>query len=573
VIEDDAMEFDAVEEAPPRLKLRDYQERGVEAVEAGWPQFGRQLLDVCTGGGKTEIACALMKRRHERDKGRTLFLAHRENLVIQSAKRIADRTGLKVGVEMASQYAPPSCDIVVGSVQSLQNPSRLMGFKESHFAQVIADESHHSLSDSWQRVLNYFHFGKRSLDPNWGIPDVDVRVPYFADLLGITATPDISGKKKLGHFYQRLAFRFSYLDAVEQGWLVPPVAKSVPLEIDIRGLSAKRTDHGADLGDAELAAKLIPIIGALADQLAKLAMDRKTIAYVPSVQCAKLLAEEVTKRGMDGQFVSGECEDKQEKLEHFSQFGGRGSVLTNCSLVVEGTDVPSVDCIAAFRATQSAAFYRQFCGRACRPLKGLVDHLETAAERRAAIAASRKSAFLILDPCWITDRIQLCSPFTLVTSKPESAEMAKGKKGSLIEAGKEAERDLIQALAKEAKKHAHKDARTINPLDWAMNLGSVDLAAYEPETDWEAAPPMEGQLALIGKSGIDVSAVTSRGMASKLLDMILDRTRDGKCTPEQMSFLIRLGMKPEDAARTPKRQAGAIIGRKRAEWAARRRAT
>lgn len=75
--------------------LRDYQ---LEAFDAA-VDHGAGILQLPTGSGKTEIFAALAWA----NRGRWLFLAHREILVRQAAKRFAERTGRTAGLLVAGE--------------------------------------------------------------------------------------------------------------------------------------------------------------------------------------------------------------------------------------------------------------------------------------------------------------------------------------------------------------------------------------------------------------------------------------------------------------------------------------
>src|SRR5690606_7555906 len=66
-------------------------------------------------------------------------------------------------------------------------------------------------------------------------------------------------------------------------------------------------------------------------------------------------------------------------------------------IATEGFDDPGIGLVVMARPTKSRALYSQCIGRGTRPLNGLVDGLDTADERRAAIAGSAKPNVLVLD--------------------------------------------------------------------------------------------------------------------------------------------------------------------------------
>ncbi len=549
----EVIDFD-FDEPQPAIRLRPYQERMRSDIHAAFEKFNRVLAEACTGAGKTTLF-AIITKDFVAKGGKVLVIVNRERLVNQAAGRIRKETGLEVDIEMAGENASPYAPVVVASVQTLMRVNRLTSFADNHFALVIADESHHALAAGWLRILNYFHYGSQSLQENWLPPEPGIPYEAKCKVLGVTATPD----EKLGQFFEYAIDPYLLLQAVADGWLVKPVAKSIPLKIDLKGLRPGRTINGSDLKAEEVSEKLIPVIEALAEQIALLAADRKTIAFTPSVKCAQLLNEAVKRHGLNGIFVSGECLDVDEKTEAFVK-AGKGTVLANCCLYCEGADFPDVDCVVVARATKSRAFFRQMVGRGTRVLPGIVDHLATPEERRAAIAASAKPDLLILDPLWISDRIPICDAFDLVTDKPEIKErMKEGGDGDLEEAEARAERDLIAALAKEARKHARRQARTIDPLAHAVSLGDSALADWKPETKWDLDPMTPGQRDFLEKQGVATDKIKYKGLASKIINRLLARMKMHLATPRQLSLMAQLGLDEQTCAVLTAEQATAAI--------------
>ena len=545
--------------APARgLVLRDYQIAAKQAVAEGWATYKRQLIDAATGTGKTTLFASIAADEWKAG-GRTLILENRDALVRQTAKRIADETGLGCEVEMAGEHATPFAPVVVASVQTLCRDARLTGFADNHFSLIVTDECHHALARSYEKVTNYFHFGKESLAEGWLEPMPDVNYEAKARVLGVTATPEINGTRHLSEAFQRIAFQYQLLHAVKDGWLVPIITKNIPLKIDLRGLRPGRTPNGSDFKAEDLSAKMVPILEALALQIVDMARNRKVMAFTPSVECARILAAAIDRNGMRGIFVSGECLDVNAKTEEYRR-SGPGTVLCNCALYVEGADFPDTDCVVVARATKSVGFWRQMVGRGTRTLKGVVEGLETPAERRAAIAASAKPNLLILDPLWISDRIDLCDAYDLYTDKPEVKEIMK-KTGLSPESAEVAERDFIKALEKEARKHARKAARTIDPLAWAVSLGDATFANYVPEPGWESAPPSAGQLEFLRKQGMDTKEIRYKGLASKIIGRIMTRISLRLATPHQLSLMHKLGLDEQTCAKLTIVEATSAIDR------------
>ncbi len=543
------------------FRLRDYQIKAKEAVATGWATYSRQLLDMATGTGKTTLFAAIAAEWYA-DGSKTLVIENRDALVRQTAKRIANETGLETDIEMASDHASPFAPIVVASVATLMRDNRLTGFAPDHFRLLVCDEAHHNLSKSFMKVCSYFHYGAESLQPDWVKPEDGTYQPKAA-ILGTTATPELAGKRQLGEFYQKVAFTYQLFQAVQDGWLVPAKATMEPLQCDFKGLRAKRTTHGLDYDPTEIAARMIPIIEALAKQIVRLAGNRKTMAFMPSVNTANLLAEAINRNGLRAIFVSGECLDRDEKTEEFVVHGP-GIVLSTAALYTEGFDVPDVDCVFP-GITKSRGYYRQKVGRATRPLPGIFEGLETAQERRAAIAASAKPDFLVIDPFCRSEIIDLCDVYDLYTDTDEVKQAMKAAGPPSPESAEKAERDFIKTLEKEARKHARKVARTIDPLRWAVSISDEQIANYVHETPADAGPVTPGQLGMLERAKINTSKITCSGLADKIIRKYMNRVEHGLATPEQLEFLHTLGFPDEKAAFLTKDAAGAIIGRLKAQ--------
>ncbi len=545
---------------PRKFSLRGRQPEWLETIDTDLP-LHRKVLVVAPGGiGKSSIMGQLALRYHHRGL-KTLVLANRDKLAHQTAGRISAETGIEVGIEMGEYHASPFDPIVVASVQTLGRMNRLTGFSPDNFGLLLCDECHFSMAAQYQRIMSYFHYGAESLDELWEPP---VEYKPKALIAGFTATPYIGERRTLGDFYNHISVNYSYLEAVQEGWLVGPRQISIPIKVDLRKYKAKNTPTGMDFSSADLSEALEPIIEELADQCVSIGHDRKAMHFLPSVQCARMMSEALNRRGLESVYVSGECVDGDEKTDWF-QAAGPGTSLCNAQIYGFGIDFPDVDCIGWFRATLSRAFYIQGIYRASRVLKGVVDGLDTAEERVAAIAASTKKDYLVIDPLFVHDRIDLLDAYDLYTDKPEVKEKMKAVGDLSPEAAEKAERDFLKSLAKEAKKHAKKKARIIDPLAWAISVGDETLVDWVPVTSWDSGSPTKGQLDFLARQGIDVSKITYKGMAQKIIGRVLNRMKLGLASAHQLSFLKQLGIADPDAPSMTAAEASAVIDKVLAE--------
>jgi superfamily II DNA or RNA helicase len=543
---------DVVVPSKPAFKLRGRQPEWMAAILADLKLRSRILVVAPGGVGKTTLFAALAAEMWKRGI-RTLVLENRDRLTEQTAERIRKETGLDVDVEKADQHASPYAPIVVACVQSLSKVSRLTGFADTHFGLLVADECHLALSPSWLRIIHFFHHGADSLTEGWVAPKDGDYKPKCS-VVGFTASPDLGDRRNLGELFHHQSVNYSYLTAIEEGWLVGIREVNIPIHVDTRKFRIKKSAEGNSFSVEDQNTAYTPeVIEKLAAQYVEHASDRKGIIFVPSVEIARQLAVAIGALGLLAIFVSGECIDKNEKTDVFAA-AGKGSVLINCCLYTYGIDFPDVNCVAPFGAIISKVKYIQSIYRGTRVLDGVVRDSMTAEERVAAIAASKKPHLLVLSPFFISDRIKICEPFDLFGVRPEGAK----KKRAAPDFTKPGEiRDYITALENEVDKHRTKQPRTINPVALAVSL---KIMHYEPLTDADAAKPSRDELDILLAHEVDTSVIKSSGEAQILIGTLRERERLGLATPKQLNFLKVLGIPAEQAVLMKKGMAGAIIG-------------
>lgn len=546
------MEFECDFEEAPTFKLRGRQQEWVDKVEADEAAGHRRQLFIAPGGiGKSSVMGYLAKKKWQTNNTRTLITENREHLVEQTASRVHEETGLSVGIEMASQSASPYDPVVVASTQSLGRVNRLTAFAPDHFGFVVPDECHLSLAPQSQRILNYHHFGAASMADDWQRPK---EYEPLSTVCGFTASPNIGGGRSLGEWYSHVSVNYSYLHAIQEGWLVGLREENIPVTIDTRKFRTRRTAEGTDFNIADQAAAIIPIIRELAMQIVRYAADKKTICFLPSVECARLMAETLQGMGMRAIFASGECLDKGEKTDAYNA-APKGTVFCNCALVTYGVDFVDTDCIAPFAAMISKCRYVQSVYRGTRVLRGVLREGMTEQERRRAIASSAKPYCTVLSPFFISDRIDICEPFDLFSDlkrKKRTSEQRDLTQPEKI-------RDWVKSLEKAADPHQNKQARTIDPVAYSLSVGGERIAAIaEPG----AAPASKAELDALLAFGMDTTQIRSSAQAQRLISTLRERDRLGLASPKAIHQLtLRLGWPDSLASKMHGKQAGVLIAK------------
>ncbi|SFJ74828.1 DEAD/DEAH box helicase [Succinivibrio dextrinosolvens] len=512
------------------MELRPYQKEATAAVFHEWQEGrGKTLLIQATGTGKTVVFSNIVQQFLNNQKGRALILAHRDELLQQASDKLQAVTGIVPQFEKAQFTAVDSdADVVIGSVQTLTQDRRLNAYPVNAFDLIVVDEAHHCLSESYQKVLGYFN---------------------GAHVLGVTATPDRADKKDMLSYFDSVAYEYSMLQGVRDGYLSPLKALMIPLNIDISSVKVSCGDYVAsDLGNA-----LEPYLEQIAEEMTKYCMKRKTVVFMPLVAISQSFCELLNTKGFRAVEVNGQSEDRKERLQAFED--GKYNVIVNSMLLVEGWDCPSVDCLVNLRPTKSRALYTQIVGRIL----------------RLSPETGKKDA-LILDFLWMTQKLSLCRPSCIVAKDEahakkidemvENAALLDDESVDILDAEEQAEKDIIQerkeSLAKELQAQRRKKAKLVDPLQFVFSINE-NLDDYEPEAKWEFEKPSPKQLALLEKFNINPDDIDTRGKATRLIDVLMRRAHEGLSTAKQIRLLERYGF--SEVGTWTMKEAGEMITR------------
>lgn len=491
------------------MKLRPYQEKSRERVQEEWAKgVDKTLLVLPTGCGKTIVFSKIIEDRVKLGE-RVLILAHRSELLEQASDKLKKATGLKTATEKADETAKDSWfRVTVGSVQTLQREKRLKEFSKDYYNTIVIDEAHHCISESYQRVLNYFDKAK---------------------VLGVTATPDRGDMKNLGTYFESLAYEYKLPEAIREGYLSKIKSLTIPLKLDLSSVATQNGDFKA----SDVSNALDPYLEQIADEMIKHCKNRKTVVFLPLVKTSKKFKDILNEKGFKAAEVNGESKDREEVLSDFDK--GKYNVLCNSMLLTEGWDCPTVDCVIVLRPTKVRALYSQMVGRGTR-------------------LAPNKEYLLLLDFLWHVEKHELCRPAHLIAENEEVAkkmiEISENNTNvelDIEESECKAQDEVIQdreaSLAKKLEQQRKKKSKLVDPLQYEMSINAEDLASYVPSFVAEMGPPSEKQIKALENFGIYAEEIESLGKATLLLEKIHKRIDAGLTTPKQIRFLENRGFK------------------------------
>ena len=337
---------------------RYYQKEAKTSISGEYDKGNRRLLlQMATGAGKTVVFADLMNVFKDRLPGQMMVLAHTEELVTQNLKKLEQANPLlKVGKEMAGEYADPDCDIISACVKTTgrQGTKRNERFNWSNIDKLVIDEAHHSVGDDYGRVIDLVGINAAGSDKL---------------LVGVTATTQRPDGKALSEIYDKVAYVYALRQAIEDGFLVRVRGYRVSTDTSLDDVSVS----SGDFSITKLAAAVnTPARNRqVVEQWQKLASGRKTICFTADIDHAKKMAEEFNAHGIKAEAVWGDDPDRAGKIKRHQD--GVTTVLCNCAVLVEGYDDPSVSCILLARPTVSSVAYSQMVGRGTRLFEGKKD--------------------------------------------------------------------------------------------------------------------------------------------------------------------------------------------------------
>lgn len=532
--------------------LRPYQEQAVLSTLKEFNDVQSTCGVLPTGCGKTIVFCEVAKRKMP---GRTMILAHRQELVYQARKKIIEVTGLTCEVEMGELKAVEKgglfskANVVVSTIQTHtaggDGGGRMGKFDPSEFSLLVVDEAHHAISPSYRRVIDYFCTN----------PELKV--------LGVTATPDRADEEALGQVFGSVAFDYEILDAINDGWLVPITQQFV----SINGLDwANVRTLAGDLNQSDLSRVMEAEknLHGVAGPSIEIIGGKRAIVFAASVSHASSMSEIFNRhKGGMSAWVCGATpfDERARILTDFQR--GKIQVVCNCNVLTEGFDDPGVEVIVMARPTKSRALYAQMVGRSTRPLPGVVDGPVTTMGRRFAIANSQKKSCVIIDFVGNSGKHKLINTAHILGGNVseeavESAVAHARKAGRPVQMAQQLQQEEIWQKEAEERRIAEeaRRARIVPKASYVIaSIDPFDILEIKPvkSRGWDKGKVFsEKQSAMLQRNGVDPNRI-NYSAGRQLIKEIGKRIDAKLCSVGQMKILkkhgIDTGVKFEHAGR------------------------
>lgn len=358
------------------MQLRPYQEDAIRCVRKEISAGNRRvLLVISTGGGKTVTSSSMIKSAVAMGK-RCIFLAHRKELIEQCSKTLS-ALGVDHGV-IKSNHPKMNLKkpVQVASIQTL--------IRRKHWPAdlIIIDEAHRSMAKTYRDIIARYDEKK-------------------VVLIGLTATPSRADGKPLGEIYNALVEVISTQELIDLGYLVnPTIFGSATIDLSKVEVGSKGDYKRKQLGEAmattilhgELLTNWAKICGGALgaqttwykdgegrDRVAETDCDACTVIFAPNVKKSIEIVEQFKAAGVKAAHIDGDTDDAIRDKALLDLRNGDLSLVSSVDILLEGWDLPRLECIIGARPTRSKNVYKQAGGRLMRPdddkrIAFLLDH-------------------------------------------------------------------------------------------------------------------------------------------------------------------------------------------------------
>lgn len=342
--------------------LRPYQKAAINAVIKLMKEGTQKkaFLEMATGTGKTYTAATLIEDLiHKKIIKRALFLVDRDTLSKQTFESFKSTFQGRIPVGVVTGTGNDKANkVLVSTVQKMYSDGKQEDgtyqplWNREDFDLIILDECHRSYYGEWHMVLDYFEKSVK---------------------LGLTATPARMRDRDTYDYFGDPIHRFSYYEAILQGYLCQSEIYRITTNIDLEGFNY----DGEDFGRSDLERKVNVynrnklIVDSYRERFPQ---PKKTIVFAVSQKHASQLAEIFRDEyGEDAVaiIVSDQGSAINEDLiEKYRDPHSMLKIVCTVDMLATGFDAPCTEVLVMARPTKSRVLYYQMKGRGSRLFEG-----------------------------------------------------------------------------------------------------------------------------------------------------------------------------------------------------------
>lgn len=153
-------------------------------------------------------------------------------------------------------------------------------------------------------------------------------------------------------------------ELIDQEYLVP-CQYYAPSQPDLNGLKIRRGDYQ----ESQLSERMDKpeLVGDITENWSRIAPDRQTVIFSTGVRHSIHIRDRFRDAGILAEHIDGSTpkDERDQILEDLAV--KKIQVISNCMVLTEGWDCPSVSCCILARPTKSLGLYLQMAGRILRP--------------------------------------------------------------------------------------------------------------------------------------------------------------------------------------------------------------
>ncbi len=480
---------------------RYYQHEAIRKIAEALENNHREaLLVMATGVGKTRVAASLIDFLSKANWAkRILFLADRNALIHQAKTNLNDYLPYLPAVDLTKEKEDESSRIVFSTYQTMINmidgetdgDNRF--YSVGHFDLIIYDEIHRSVYNRYKAIFKYFD---------------GIRI-------GLTATPKSEADRDTYALFNmepnNPTYAYELDQAVNDGFLVPPKAISVPVKFQRSGIKYAELSDEEKLKYEEQFTD--PITGEFPDEIDSSALNSwlfntdtvdkvlghlmqngikveggdklaKTMVFARSHKHAKFIEERFNKQypQYKGEFLKVIDYHEEYKYDLLNKFKGKQNmpqIAVSVDMLDTGIDVPEVSNLVFFKPVRSSAKFWQMIGRGTRLCKDLFGY------------GIDKKEFIIFD---------FCENFEFFNNKPKGFEGTSGKSLSqrLFELRlrlsfvlQNNEQQELQLYGNEILKGLIAQTQTLNTDSFIVRQHWREVEKYKDPNAWNALTDLD----------------------------------------------------------------------------------
>jgi len=319
-----------------KIEWRDYQLKCITIMKKHFEKNNRQYIQLPTGAGKTFIFLKYLKEESKKCVIIVPSVELKEQIIFNGKNKF----NLKISANIHD-----NANIYVFTAASLNFSLKfdfIQNFQPDH---IVIDEAHHAQANTYKNFLS------------------DLKFSY--KLIGFTATPERMDGKCLNEIFQEMTYDKNIVDLIIEDHLCD--VEAYQYKTGIKLTSRTSVDFlPIELKKLDIEERNKIIIKTFIENC----INKKTIIFCLNIEHSEKISDILSEIGYKSAYIHGKL-NKTKRKSILSKFkSGEIQVLTNCQVLTEGFDEPSIEAIIMARPTKSKSLYCQMVGRGLRKFPG-----------------------------------------------------------------------------------------------------------------------------------------------------------------------------------------------------------